>query len=257
MLTFRYLLAVVAAVAATAVAAVAVSNAFRSSQAPLASAAMSIIAGGTAHLDTPVAVRLYPANYTYTNGRWTLTDGVGPGATAVPVYVLGLGQCRPQPPGGVDITGTSTATFKGNNTQPFSPSLSLKVFDLTRFWEEGYRGVVVYVNPAMESFALTAPANAFADYLLVWKDCSYCDMLANEVWRLTFTQTGVVFTHIYSMGGFWHEVYADGNLMWAWNMPGPKQTSYAGTSPSIDVRFASPDSTMDAEAVFAKTCSWS
>jgi len=38
-------------------------------------------------------VRLYPANYTYTNGRWVLTDRASPGVTAVPVYVLGLGQC--------------------------------------------------------------------------------------------------------------------------------------------------------------------
>ena len=40
-----------------------------------------------------MAVRLYPANYTYINGRWVLTDRASPGATAVPVYVLGLGQC--------------------------------------------------------------------------------------------------------------------------------------------------------------------
>jgi len=95
MLTFRYLLAVVAAVAATAAVAAAVLGVFSSSQAPLVSAAASIAAGKAAHLDTPVAVRLYPANYTYTNGRWILTDRVSPGATAVPVYVLGLGQCPP------------------------------------------------------------------------------------------------------------------------------------------------------------------
>ena len=250
MLTFRYLLAAVAAVVATAAVAAAVLGVFSSSQAPLVSAAASIAAEKAAHLDTPVAVRLYPANYTYTNGRWILTDRVSPGATAVPVYVLGLGQCRPQPPGGVDITGTSTATFKGNNTQSFSPSLSLKVFDLTGFWEEGYRGVVVYVNPAMESLALTAPANAFADYLLVWKDCSTCDQLANEVWRLTFTQTGVVFTRIHSMGGFWHEVYADGQLIYAWNKDGPKNDRYTCSGSTITVKFVSPDSTMNAEATF-------
>ncbi len=91
MLTFRYLLAVVAAVVATAVVAAAVSGMFNSSQAPLISAAASIAAEKTAHLDTPVAVRQYLAYYTHTNGRWMLTDRAG--ATAVPVYVLGLGQC--------------------------------------------------------------------------------------------------------------------------------------------------------------------
>jgi hypothetical protein len=95
MLTFRYLLAVVAAVAATAVVAAAVLGVFNSSQAPLISAAASIAAEKAAHLDTPVAVRQYPANYTYINGRWVLTDRASPGATAVPVYVLGLGQCPP------------------------------------------------------------------------------------------------------------------------------------------------------------------
>jgi hypothetical protein len=250
MLTFRYLLAAVAAVAATAAVAAAVLGVFSSSQAPLVSAAASIAAEKAAHLDTPVAVRLYPANYTYTGGRWVLTDRASPGATAVPVYVLGLGQCHPQPPGGVDITGTNTATFKGNNTQPFNPSQSLKVFDLTSFWEKGYRSVVVYVNPAMESVALTAPANALADYLLVWKDCSTCDQLANEVWRLTFTSSGPVFTRIYSMGAFWHEVYADGRLIYTWNKDGPKNDRYVGTNPTITVKFVSPDSRMNAEATF-------
>ncbi len=93
MLTLRYLLVLVAAVAATAVVAAAVLGMFNSSQAPLISAAASIAAEKAAHLDTPVAVRLYPANYTYINGRWMLTDRASPGATAVPVYVLGLGQC--------------------------------------------------------------------------------------------------------------------------------------------------------------------
>ncbi len=93
MLTFRYLLTVVAAVAATAAVAAAVLGMFSSSQAPLASAAASIVAEKAFHLDTPVAVRLYPANYTYINGRWVLTDRAG--ASAIPVYVLGLGQCPP------------------------------------------------------------------------------------------------------------------------------------------------------------------
>jgi len=109
MLTFRYLLAVVAAVAATAVVAAAVLGMFSSSQAPLISAAASIAAEKTAHLDTPVAVRLYPANYTYINGRWVLTDRASPGATAVPVYVLGLGQC-PQ-----SIQGFLNKTYAARN----------------------------------------------------------------------------------------------------------------------------------------------
>jgi hypothetical protein len=109
MLTFRYLLTVVAAVVATAAVAAAVLGMFSSSQAPLVSAAVSIAAEKAAHLDTPVAVRLYPANYTYTNGRWVLTDRASPGASAVPVYVLGLGQCPPS------IQGLLNKTYTARN----------------------------------------------------------------------------------------------------------------------------------------------
>ncbi len=93
MLTFRYLLVVVAAVVATAAVAAAVLGMFNSSQAPLISAAASIAAGKTAHLDTPVAVRQYLAYYSYVAGRWVLTNTTGVEALSTPVYVLGLGQC--------------------------------------------------------------------------------------------------------------------------------------------------------------------
>jgi hypothetical protein len=94
MLTFRYLLTVVVAVATTAAVAVAVLGMFSSSQAPLVSAAASIVAEKVVHLDTPVAVRQYLAYYSYAGSRWVLTNSTTVGATAVvPVYVLGLGQC--------------------------------------------------------------------------------------------------------------------------------------------------------------------
>ena len=88
MLTFRYLLALAAAVAATAAAAVAVSGVFMSNTPLLASTAASIAAGKTAHLDTPVPVRQYLAYYSYAGGKWVLVNTSG-----VPVYILGLGQC--------------------------------------------------------------------------------------------------------------------------------------------------------------------
>ena len=93
MLTFRYLLAVVAAVAATAAVAAAVLGMFNSSQAPLVSAAASIVAEKAAHLDTPVAVRQYLAYYSYVASRWVLTNTTSVEALSIPVYVLGLGQC--------------------------------------------------------------------------------------------------------------------------------------------------------------------
>jgi|GEM_PF-1823694 len=257
MLTFRYLLAVVAAVAATAVVALAVLGMFNSSQAHLVSAAASIAAEKTAHLNTPVAVRLYPANYTYINGRWVLTDRASPGVTAVPVYILELGRCPLYSRDEVDVTGARTAVYVSNSTEDFRSSTSLKVFDLTSYWRSGYTSVTVQVNPAGTSFTLSAPSGAFlADYLLAWEDCLTCDptngarMYVDEVWRLTFTPSGPVLTRIHSSGGFWHEVYADGQLIYTWRKDGPKNDRYVGANPTITVRFVSPDSTMNVEITF-------
>jgi archaellum component FlaG (FlaF/FlaG flagellin family) len=253
MLTFRYFLTIVAAVVATAAVAAVVSGAFYFSHTSLVSAAASIAAEKAAHLDTPVAVRLYPANYTYINGRWILIDRPG----LVPVYILGLGQCPAYSRTEVRITGTKIAVYTSNNTQDLRPSIVLKIFDLTDYWMRGYRSVTVQVNPAGTSFTLTAPEGPFlADFLLAWEDCHWCDdrtphaMYVDEVWRLTFTPSGPVLTRINSHGDFWHEVYADGQLIYTWNKDGPKNDRYVGTNPTIAVRFVSPDSTMNAEAAF-------
>jgi len=109
MLTFRYLLTVVAAVVATAAVAAAVSGMFKSSQASLISAASAVLAGKTAHLDTPVPVRQYLAYYSYAGGRWVLTNKSGAEAIAtIPVYILGLGQCPQLIQGLLDKTYTAS-----------------------------------------------------------------------------------------------------------------------------------------------------
>jgi hypothetical protein len=253
MLTFRYFLTIVAAVVATAAVAAAVLGVFYFSHAPLVSAAASIAAEKATHLDTPVNVRLYPANYTYINGRWILIDRPG----LVPVYILGLGQCPTYSRTEVRITGTKIAVYTSNNTQDLRSSIVLKIFDLTDYWMRGYRSVTVQVNPARTSFTLAAPEGPFlADLLLAWEDCLTCDpaygveMYIDEVWRLTFTPSGPVLTRIHSNGGFWHEVYADGRLIYTWNKDGPKNNRYVGTNPTITVRLVSPDSTMNVEAAF-------
>jgi len=109
MLTFRYLLAVVAAVVATAAAAVAISGMFKWNTPLIASTAASIAAGKTAHLETPVAVRQYLAYYSYAGGRWVLTNKSGVEATVtIPVYILGLGQCPQLIQGLLDKTYTAS-----------------------------------------------------------------------------------------------------------------------------------------------------
>jgi hypothetical protein len=164
----------------------------------------------------------------------------------------------------VSITATKAAVYYTNeNTQDLRSTVSLKIFDLTDYWKKGYTSVTVYVNLARWSTTLSKPSNAFADYLLAWEDCSWCDptygiaMYIDQVWRLTFTPSGPVLTRINSNGGFWHEVYADGQLIYTWNKQGPKNDRYVGTNPTITVRFVSPDSRMNVEATFTKVCRWS
>jgi hypothetical protein len=162
----------------------------------------------------------------------------------------------------VSITATKAAVYTSNNTQDLRSSIALKIFDLTDYWKRGYASVTVRINPAGSSFTLSAPSNAFADYLLAWEDCRSCscdatqDLYKDEVWRLTFTPSGPVLTRIYSQGGLWHEVYADGRLIYVWKKDGPKNDRYTGSDPTIVVKFVSQDSSMNAEATFTKVCAW-
>jgi len=154
--------------------------------------------------------------------------------------------------------------FTSDSMQDLRSFASLKIFDLTNFWKKGYTGVTVHVNSAGASFTLSAPADAFADFLLAWEDCHNCDpadgaLYVDEVWRLTFTQTNIVLTHIYSGGDFWHEVYVTSLpygrvLIWAWNKEGPKLNSYTVPWFTTTVWIESQDSTMNARATFVKEC---
>jgi hypothetical protein len=161
--------------------------------------------------------------------------------------------------------------FTSNDTQDLRPSISLKIFDLTNYWKKGYRSVTVRVNPAGASFTLSAPAGAFADFLLAWEDCRNCDstrgaLYVDEVWRLTFTQTNIVLARVNSQGGFWHEVYVHyqysinmpgtKTLIWTWNKEGPKLNGYTVPWFVTTVWIESQDSTMNARATFAKECFW-
>ena len=156
--------------------------------------------------------------------------------------------------------------FTSNDTQDLRPSTSLKIFNLTSYWKRGYRSAIVRVSPAGASFTLSAPSNVFADFLLAWEDCLTCDytygpVYVDEVWRLTFTQTSIVLTRVYSQEGFWHEVYVTSPpygrvLIWTWNKEGPKLNSYTISWFATTVWFESPDSAMNARATFARECLW-
>jgi len=228
----------------------------------------SYTASVTLNASTTVTVRVYDEN----NRLVYSASGTPPATFTFNLPVAGRYRMRIYVPPLLDdwytlyaevaVTGTKTAVYYTNeNTQDLRSTVSLKVFDLTNYWKRGHRSVTVYVNPARASFTLSAPSNAFADFLLAWEDCRNCDsthgaLYVDEVWRLTFTPSGPVLTRINSQGGLWHEVYADGRLIWTWNKQGPKNDRYTGSDPSISVRFVSPDSTMNAEATFTKVCRW-
>jgi hypothetical protein len=159
--------------------------------------------------------------------------------------------------------------FTSNDTEDLRPSVALKIFDLTNYWKKGHTSVTVHVNPAGASFTLSAPAGAFADYLLAWEDCPNCDpthnaLYVDEVWRLTFTQTDIILTRIHSGGDYWHEVYmyipyginqpGVKMLIWTWNKEGPKYSSYTIRWYLTTVWFESQNSAANARATFIREC---
>jgi hypothetical protein len=206
--------------------------------------------------------------------------GTIPGSVSFSIPMAGVYRVRIYAPPLLDEWHTLTAqvrisdllrarVFTSDNTQDLRLSTSLKIFDLTNYWKKGYTSVTVRVNPARASFTLSAPAGAFADFLLAWEDCRNCDptygaLYVDEVWRLTFTQTDIVLTRISSQGGYWHEVYVDyrysinqpgtKTLIWTWNKEGPKYSSYTVPWFSTTVWFESPDSAINARATFIKEC---
>jgi hypothetical protein len=203
--------------------------------------------------------------------------GTIPGSVSFSIPTAGVYRIRIYAPPLLDEWHTLTAqvrisnlikaqVFTSSNTQDLRSTVSLKIFDLTNYWKKGYTSVTVRVNPAGASFTLSAPAGAFADYLLAWEDCRSCDstygaLYVDEVWRLTFTQTNIALTRISSQGGYWHEVYVSDptsgkTLIWTWNKGGPKYSSYTVPWFSTTVWIESPDSAMNARATFAKECSW-
>jgi hypothetical protein len=132
------------------------------------------------------------------------------------------------------------------------------------FWDRVKVDVSGSYCPGRNIFEISVPeAGPLIDFLLAWQEHSTFDPFAecsftyaNEVWRLTFTPSGPVLTRLHSSGNFWHEVYADGQLIWTWNKQGPKNDVYVGFDPTITVRFVSQVSSMNAEITFTKVCMW-
>ena len=202
--------------------------------------------------------------------------GTIPGSVSFTIPVAGVYRMRISVPPLLDEWHTVIAqvrisdlvraqVFTSNNTQDLRPSTTLKIFDLTNYWKRGYSYVTVYMNPWWLLY-VARPAGAFADFLLAWEEdssgWSFDVLYWKEVWRLTFTQTNIVLTHVRSWGWRWHEVYvsdpASGRtLIWAWNKEGPVLISYTVNWFATTVWFESEDSAVNAVASFAKECLWS
>ena len=146
--------------------------------------------------------------------------------------------------------------FTANNTEDLRP-LSLKIFELTPIWKDGRPNALVMVNPRGDSFAVS-DSGAFADFLLAWEDCRSCDytygaLYVDEMWRLQFLDD-IRLVRMHSQGGYWHEIYADRQLIYTWNKDGPKNDVYRTPRASVIVEFKSPDDAMYARAIFTKDC---
>jgi hypothetical protein len=212
--------------------------------------------------------------------------GTIPGSVSFSVPMAGVYRVRISAPPLLDEWHTLTArvritdllrarVFTSDSTVDLRPFITLKIFDLTNYWKKGYTSVTVRVNYGT-SFTLSAPSNAFADYLLAWEECSndylrhifpcrnhyHVTLYVDEVWRLTFTQTDIVLTRINSQGYYIHWVYVSNStsgktLIWTWFAGGPKYSSYTVPWSAITVWFESQDFTANARASFIKECRWS
>jgi len=153
----------------------------------------------------------------------------------------------------------NVAVYTSNSTEDLRPDIALKIIDITDYWKKGYD--LVWVAPGPTYYRYGPPrSDAFADFILGWHCCYPCDrfffvphhVYLDEVWRLTFTPSGPVFTHIDDQIERESKyVYVDGKYVNARN------GTYTGSDPTITVKFVSSDSKMNAEAVFTKVCSWS
>jgi hypothetical protein len=216
----------------------------------------------------------------YDEEGWLVASSVStiPGSVSFSVSKVGVYRVHIYAPPLLDEWHTLTAqvrisdlikaqVFTSNNTQDLRPSTSLKIFDLTNYWKRGYSYVTVRVNPSSLALYVARPADAFADFLLAWEedssDSTYGPFLySKEVWRLTFTQTNIVLTRVYSLGWHWHEVYVldplrGRTLIWTWLKPGPQHESYTVNRFATTVWIESGDSAMNARASFEKECLWS
>ncbi|MFZ8837685.1 MAG: hypothetical protein ACO2PM_01870 [Pyrobaculum sp.] len=173
------------------------------------------------------------------------------------------------------VLGLAVAVFAGvqvsngalyffNETSDLRGSVYLKVFDLARWWDLNYSSVLVRASVGAE-WRFERVEGALLDYALFWEDCSRCDsdspppvknrdtLYEDLILRVTYVGGRWVVGVLWGQGGFGHEVYVNGSLLYR------KPPGYAGepgvwgeyVGVALEVRLVSlGDSRADAAALF-------
>jgi hypothetical protein len=163
---------------------------------------------------------------------------------------------------GVQVSNGALYFF--NETSDLRGSVHLKVFDLARWWDLNYSSVLVRASVGAE-WRFERVEGALLDYALFWEDCSYCDsaspppvknrntLYEDLILRVTYVGGRWVVRVLWGQGGFGHEVYVNGSLLYR------KPPGYAGepgvwgeyVGAALEVRLVSlGDSRADAAAFF-------
>ncbi len=133
--------------------------------------------------------------------------------------------------GGVYVS--NGAVYVYNETSDLRGSVFLKVFDLARWWDLNYSSVLVRASVGAE-WRFNRVEGALLDYALFWEDCSYCDsaspprvknrdtLYEDLILRVTYVGGRWVVRVLWGQGGFSHEVYVNGSLLYR------KPPGYAG-----------------------------
>ena len=115
--------------------------------------------------------------------------------------------------------------FIVNDTSDLRGDVYLKIFDLSYWWDRGYSSVLVKASVGAE-WRFERVDGALLDYALFWEDCSYCDsnwpppvknqgtLYEDLILRVTYVGGRWVVRVLWGHGGFGHEVYVNGSLLY-------------------------------------------
>jgi len=166
---------------------------------------------------------------------------------------------------GLVLGGSSVPAYFYNNTADLrSSGVFVKVFDLAYWWDLNFSSVLVVASPGAE-WRFDRVEGAVLDYAVFWEDCSYCDsdapppvknrntLYEDLILRVSYVGGRWVVRVLYAQGGFGHEVYVNGSLLYRkpWGYVGEPGVSGSYVGRAIALRLVSlGDSRADSEVVF-------